>query len=61
MVWGFFMKMVIADRVALLIDTVFDNYRMYGSTELIIAAIGFTIQIYWILEVIQVLLLVLLK
>lgn len=35
MVWGFFMKMVIADRVALLIDTVFDNYRMYGSTELI--------------------------
>lgn len=46
MVWGFFMKMVIADRVALLIDTVFDNYRMYGSTELIIAAIGFTIQIY---------------
>jgi len=43
---GFFMKMVIADRVALLIDTVFDNYRMYGSTELIIAAIGFTIQIY---------------
>lgn len=47
MVWGFFMKMVIADRVALLIDTVFDNYRMYGSTELIIAAIGFTIQIYY--------------
>lgn len=46
MVWGFFMKMVIADRVSLLVDTVFDNYRMYGSTELIIAAIGFTIQIY---------------
>lgn len=46
MVWGFFMKMVIADRVSLLVDTVFDNYRMYGGTELIIAAIGFTIQIY---------------
>lgn len=46
MVWGFFMKMVIADRVSLLVDTVFDNYRMYGSTELILAAIGFTIQIY---------------
>lgn len=46
MVWGYFMKMVIADRVSLLVDTVFDNYRMYGSTELIIAAIGFTIQIY---------------
>ena len=46
MVWGYFMKMVIADRVSLLVDTVFDNYRMYGSTELIIAAIGFSIQIY---------------
>lgn len=46
MVWGFFMKMVIADRVSLLVDTVFDNYRMYGSTELIIAIIGFAIQIY---------------
>lgn len=46
MVWGFFMKMVIADRVALLVNNVFDNYRMYGSTELILAAVGFTIQIY---------------
>lgn len=45
-VWGLFMKMVISDRVALLVNTVFDNYRMYGSTELILAAIGFSIQIY---------------
>ena len=46
MVWGLFIKMVIADRAALLVDTVFNNYRMYGSTELIFAAIGFAIQIY---------------
>ncbi len=46
MVWGLFMKMVIADRVAILVDTVFNNYRMYGSTELILAALGFTLQIY---------------
>lgn len=46
MVWGLFMKMIIADRVGLLVDHVFDNYRMYGSTELILAAIGFSIQIY---------------
>lgn len=46
MVWGLFMKMVIADRVSVLVDTVFNNYRMYGSTELIIAAVGFAIQIY---------------
>ncbi|SCZ78624.1 MBOAT family O-acyltransferase [Pseudobutyrivibrio xylanivorans] len=46
MVWGFFMKMVISDRVALVVDNVFDNYRMYGSSELILAALGFTLQIY---------------
>lgn len=46
MVWGFFIKMVIADRVAILVDTVFDSYRLYGSTELLLAAIGFSIQIY---------------
>ena len=46
MVWGFFMKMVIADRVSILVDTVFNNYRMYGSVELIVAAIGFALQIY---------------
>ena len=46
MVWGLFTKMVIADRVSILVDTVFNNYRMYGSTELIAAAIGFALQIY---------------
>lgn len=46
MVWGFFMKMVIADRVSLLVNNVFENYRMYGSTQLILAAVGFAIQIY---------------
>lgn len=46
MVWGFFMKMVIADRISILVDTVFNNYRMYGSTELCFAAVAFSIQIY---------------
>lgn len=46
MVWGFFMKMVIADRVAILVDNIFDNYQLYGSSELILAAVGFSIQIY---------------
>lgn len=39
MVWGLFMKMVIADRASILVDTVFDNYFMYGSAELCLAAI----------------------
>lgn len=46
MTWGFFMKMVIADRAAILVDTVFGDFRMYGSTELILAAVLFAVQIY---------------
>lgn len=46
MIWGLFMKMVIADRASILVDTVFDNYLLYGGTELVIAALLFAIQIY---------------
>ena len=46
MVWGLFMKMVIADRAAIVVNTVFDSYRIYGSTELILGAAGFAVQIY---------------
>ncbi|MCQ2525044.1 MAG: MBOAT family protein [Lachnospiraceae bacterium] len=46
MVWGYFMKMVIADRMSILVDTVFNDYRMYGSAELFLATTGFAIQIY---------------
>lgn len=46
MLWGYFMKMVIADRVSILVDQVFDAYWMYGSIELMLAAALFSIQIY---------------
>lgn len=46
MLWGFFQKMVIADRVAILVDTVYDSYWMYGSIELILATVLFAVQIY---------------
>ena len=46
MVWGLFQKMVIADRVAILVNTVFDGYYMYGAVALIAAATGFALQIY---------------
>ena len=45
-VWGLFLKMVIADRISILVDNVFDNYYIYGGVELIVAAISFAIQIY---------------
>lgn len=44
--WGLFQKMVIADRVAVLVNTVFDEYYLYGSFELVFAALGFALQIY---------------
>lgn len=46
MVWGLFIKMVIADRVAILVNTVFENYHMYGTVALAAGAIGFALQIY---------------
>lgn len=46
MLWGFFLKLVIADRVAILVNTVFDQYVIYGTVELVVAAVGFAIQIY---------------
>lgn len=45
-IWGLFLKMVIADRAAVLVNTVFDHYYMYGTFELLIAVFSFSIQIY---------------
>ncbi|MEI0596542.1 MBOAT family O-acyltransferase [Brachyspira pilosicoli] len=46
MLFGYFQKMVIADRAAILVDTVFNSYYEYNSMALILAAIFFAIQIY---------------
>ena len=46
MLYGLFMKMVISDRVAILVDNVFDHYDRYGGLELLVAAVCFSIQIY---------------
>ena len=46
MLFGYFQKMVIADRAAILVDTVFNSYYEYNSIALILAAIFFAIQIY---------------
>lgn len=46
MLWGYFMKMVIADRLAILVDFVFGNYSQFGGVILLVAAIFFAFQIY---------------
>lgn len=46
MLWGYFLKMVIADRIAVIADTVFDSWYFYGTVVLVFAAAAFSIQIY---------------
>lgn len=44
--WGFFKKLVIADRVAILVTQVFDNYADYSGSIVLVALLFYTIQIY---------------
>ncbi|MDP4176804.1 MAG: MBOAT family O-acyltransferase [Bacillota bacterium] len=44
--WGLFQKMVVADRLAILVNTVFSNPSHYHGFEVITASIFFTFQIY---------------
>lgn len=46
MLYGLFLKMVIADRISILVDEVFGHVYLYGTVELVVAAVGFAIQIY---------------
>ena len=46
MTWGLFKKVVIADRLAILVNTVYANPSQYTGFELLIATFFFTFQIY---------------
>ena len=46
LLWGMFMKVVVADRAALYVDTVLLNYENYTGTSCFIASLLYTIQIY---------------
>lgn len=46
MLWGFFMKMVIADRAAVLVNQVFGIYYMFSGVALTLAIVLFAVQIY---------------
>jgi len=46
MIWGGFQKIVIADRVAIVVDEVFNYFPMYGGMYVVVAVILFAIQIY---------------
>ena len=46
MLWGFFLKIVLADRIAIFVDWVYGDYHTFGGWYLIVATALFAIQIY---------------
>jgi alginate O-acetyltransferase complex protein AlgI len=46
MLWGFFKKLVIADRLSIYVDAVYNNVEHHSGTSLLIATIFFAFQIY---------------
>lgn len=44
--WGYFCKMVIADRIAIFVDAVYGDYVTYGGWYIVVASVLFAIQVY---------------
>jgi D-alanyl-lipoteichoic acid acyltransferase DltB (MBOAT superfamily) len=46
MLWGYFQKVVIADRVAIVVSAVYGNYTAYSGFQIALATFLFAIQVY---------------
>ncbi len=46
LLWGMFIKLVIADRLGLFVDTVYANYMHYNGATCFVASVFYTLQIY---------------
>src|SRR5690242_11717349 len=46
MLWGFIKKLVVADRLAIYVDAVFNNAHYHSASSMLIAACFFRIQLY---------------
>ncbi len=46
MLWGYFLKLAVADRIAVVVDTVYGDYAAYGGGYLVVASVLFAFQIY---------------
>ncbi|MBO6149297.1 MAG: MBOAT family protein [Lachnospiraceae bacterium] len=44
--WGFFLKLCIADKAGIIVDTVFDNFPAYQGMYVMIAGILYSLQLY---------------
>ncbi len=46
MLWGYFMKLVVADRIALYVDVVFNDVSIQSGTTLLLSSILYPFQVY---------------
>lgn len=46
MCWGFFKKLVISERLAVLVNTIYADYEFYDGFYVVIAACAFSMQLY---------------
>lgn len=46
MMWGLFEKIVVADRAAVIVNEIYENYENYWGSMIVVATILFAIQIY---------------
>jgi D-alanyl-lipoteichoic acid acyltransferase DltB (MBOAT superfamily) len=46
MLWGYFLIIVMADRIAIFVDTVFGSYTQFGGWYLVVANLLMAIQVY---------------
>jgi len=46
MLWGYFKKLVVADRLAIYVNTIYGNYENHNGTTLFVATIFYAFQIY---------------
>ena len=46
MIWGYFKKLVISERFAMIVTTVYSNYQSYGALDIVIATLCYAVQLY---------------
>ena len=44
--WGLFKKIVIADRLYVLVTAIYDHYENYSGMMIVVAAVAYTVQLY---------------